>query len=126
MILKHLGTSCAGLLLLAAFLGAQPTFAASSPAAERFDQLDTNKDGKLVLEEFRAAFPSLTEQAFVVIDKNGDGAVERAEWVEFTEGHGRGMQPAPDRGAPMNNIPGDPIIPPLDSADLPLMRPPGM
>lgn len=89
---------------------------------ERFVQMDTNKDGKVVLEEFTTAFPNMNENAFVVIDKNGDKGIDEAEWIEFSRSHGSRPQ---DRGAPMNNIPGDPLIPPPDSNDLPLMRPPG-
>lgn len=101
-----------------------PAYAAG-PAQDKFDQMDANKDGKVVLEEFKAVFPNMTEQAFEVIDLNNDKVIERAEWLQFTEGHARGDRPGmPDRGAPMNNIPGDPLIPPVDSNDLPLMRPP--
>lgn len=100
--------------------------------ADRFAAMDKNGDGRVVIEEFRAAFPGMNEQAFAVIDTNGDGGIERAEWAAFTENHAAGMRPGqggpmgmrPERGAPMNNMPGDPIIPPPDSADLPLMRPP--
>lgn len=88
----------------------------------RFTQMDTNGDGKVVLEEFRAAFPNMNEKGFAVIDANADNGIDRAEWIAFVENHGRGMRPR--EGAPMNNMPGDPLIPPPDSADLPLMRPP--
>lgn len=90
---------------------------------QRFVQMDVNKDGKVVLEEFNAYFPSMHQRAFVIIDKNGDKAIDETEWLEFVMGHGA-PQSAPERGAPMNNIPGDPLIPPPDSNDLPLMQPP--
>lgn len=90
-------------------------------AEDRFDVMDIDHDGKVVIEEFRAAYPNMNEQAFVIIDKNGDKGIERAEWIAFTANHGRDEQ---SRGAPMNNIPGDPMIPPPDSSDLPLVRPP--
>ncbi len=91
---------------------------------DRFSVMDVNKDGRVVIEEFRAAFPNMNENAFGVIDLNGDGAIEQAEWAQFMEGHSKGMSMPPEKGAPMNNIPGDPLIPPVDSSDLPLMRPP--
>lgn len=117
-------------LVISAGLGAlllmpgQMGCAQSKPQPEpqdRFVIMDANGDDKVVIEEFRAAFPNMNENAFVVIDKNGDKVIDRVEWAEFMENHGK---PAPERGAPMNNIPGDPLIPPVDSSDLPLMRPP--
>lgn len=88
---------------------------------DRFVEMDTNGDGKVVLEEFAQANPNMNEQAFIIIDKNSDKGIDRVEWLEFSQNHGR---PPRREGAPMNNIPGDPLIPPPDSSDLPLMRPP--
>lgn len=88
---------------------------------DRFARMDVNGDGKIVMEEFSSANPNMSDQAFVIIDKNGDKQIDRVEWLEFTANHGR---PGREKGAPMNNIPGDPLIPPPDSSDLPLMRPP--
>lgn len=105
---------------------AMPPRGGGMAGAERFDQMDANKDNKVVLEEFRAAFPNMNEKAFDVIDINGDKAIDRTEWLEFSAGHARGAMPQGmrEKGAPMNNIPGDPLIPPPDSSDLPLMQPP--
>ena len=89
---------------------------------DSFAVMDANGDGKVTIEEFRTANPNMTEQAFVIVDKNGDKGISREEWAIFMEDHGRSL--APRRGAPMNNIPGDPLIPPPDSSDLPLARPP--
>ena len=98
--------------------------------ADRFAAMDRNGDGKVVIEEFQAASPGMSERAFAVIDSNGDGAIERAEWDAFMTGHAAGVppqgmaMPQPETAPRLNNIPGDPLIPPPDSADLPLMRPP--
>ncbi|MDY3810659.1 EF-hand domain-containing protein [Desulfovibrio porci] len=118
----------AGLLALPTLTRAADDPAKAAPR-DKFEEMDTNKDGKVVLEEFQAAFPNMKESAFVVIDKNGDGAIERVEWDEFLKGHAAGMKPGmggmpPKMGAPMNNMPGDPIIPPPGSADMPLVTPP--
>lgn len=110
-----------GALLVCGQIGCAAQKPAPPVMQERFIQMDTNGDGKVVLEEFRTAFPNMNENAFIVIDKNGDKGIDSTEWLEFTQNHAR---PAPERGAPMNNIPGDPLIPPPDSNDLPLMRPP--
>ena len=99
-------------------------------AADRFAAMDKNGDAKVVIEECQEARPGMSERAFAVIDSNGDGAIERAEWDVFMKGHAAGVppqgmtMPQPETAPRMNNIPGDPIIPPPDSADLPLMRPP--
>lgn len=101
-------------------------------ADDRFTAMDKDGDGRVVLEEFRAAYPGMSERAFVVIDSNGDGGIERAEWATFMQSHAAGMPPegmngikgSPDHAPRMNTMPGDPMIPPPGSADLPLMRPP--
>lgn len=123
-------------ILLGAALGiimASPVQISCSPAAstsqntpglERFIVMDTNHDGKVVLEEFQAALPNMNENAFVVIDKNKDNGIDEVEWEEFVRTHGAGGGNMPQRGVPMNNIPGDPLIPPPDSNDLPLVQPP--
>lgn len=102
-----------------------------SGGGDRFAAMDKNGDGKVVIEEFQAAQPGMSERAFAVIDGNGDGAIERAEWDVFMQGHASGARPQnlpsmppPETAPQLNNIPGDPLIPPPDSADLPLMRPP--
>lgn len=120
-----------GLAISALFLA--PCQTACSPRADsqpepvleqdRFVKMDTNGDGKVVLEEFRAAFPNMNEQAFVLIDRNKDNAIDRVEWAEFMDNHGKSQQ-MPSGASRMNNMPGDPLIPPVDSSDLPLMRPP--
>lgn len=104
--------------------------AAHATAGDRFAAMDKNGDGKVVIEEFQESAPGMSERAFAVIDSNGDGAIERAEWDAFMQGHAAGVppqgmtMPRPETAPSLNNIPGDPLIPPPDSADLPLMRPP--
>ena len=115
---------------LAASGAHKPGHAAHAAAPDRFAAMDKNGDGKVVIEEFQSASPGMSERAFVVIDSNGDGAIERAEWDSFMQGHAAGVPPQgmttpqPETAPRLNNIPGDPLIPPPDSADLPLMRPP--
>lgn len=119
----------AGLLALPGLARAADERAQAAPG-DKFEAMDANQDGKVVLEEFQAAFPHMKESAFVVIDKNGDGAIGRVEWDEFLKGHAAGMKPGmggmPPRqsGATMNNMPGNPLIPPPGSADMPLVTPP--
>lgn len=109
-------------VLLSGFLFSACANSAASQG--RFGKMDTNGDGKVVLEEFQIANPGMNENAFMLIDLNNDGAIDSNEWASFMDSHGRnGMLPRQERGAPMNNIPGDPLIPPMDSNDLPLMQP---
>lgn len=123
---KILFGSALGLcLLIPCQGGCAATEPSPPPEKDRFVQMDVNGDGKVVIEEFTRSFPNMSENAFVVIDKNGDKGITREEWAAFMEGHAKGSMPGMrDRGAPLNNIPGDPLIPPPDSNDLPLMRPP--
>ena len=119
----------AGLLALPALQARAADDPAKAASKDKFEEMDKNKDGKVILEEFQASFPNMKESAFVVIDKNGDGAIDRVEWDEFLKGHAAGMKPGmggmpPQMGAPMNNMPGDPMIPSPDSADMPLVTPP--
>ena len=119
---RLLTSAARGACLLAPVYGcARDETPPPAPMPDRFALMDINNDGKVVIEEFRQASPDMNEQAFLIIDKNGDKAIDRAEWVALMETHGSGQ---PREGAPMNNIPGDPMIPSPDSADLPLVRPP--
>jgi Ca2+-binding EF-hand superfamily protein len=57
---------------------------AQKRAAERFDQADGNKDGKLSKEELEKTFPYMAEK-FSELDKDKDGFLN---WEEFI-GHDR-------------------------------------
>ncbi|HOQ89103.1 MAG TPA: EF-hand domain-containing protein [Candidatus Hydrogenedentes bacterium] len=80
MKMKHL-TGIAVLITMLAACGvaaAQQASPATPPAPSpqgRAAQADTNKDGKLSLEEAKAAFPNMTEERFKALDKNGDGFI---------------------------------------------------
>lgn len=127
MLFFHAGE---GMASPAAHKAGHAAHAAHAGGADRFAAMDRNGDGKVVIEEFQSASPGMSERAFAVIDGNGDGAIERAEWDVFMKGHAAGVppqgmgMPQPETAPRLNNIPGDPLIPPPDSADLPLMRPP--
>lgn len=117
-----LGAALGMALMAPAQSSCAPAQQDTPPPVDRFTVMDANRDGKVLLEEFQAASPNMNEQAFIMIDRNKDNAIDRVEWEEFIENHGSGMRR--QEGAPMNNIPGDPLIPPPDSSDLPLVRPP--
>jgi hypothetical protein len=57
---------------------------------QRFDSLDTNKDGQVTKEEFMATPHQRgnPEQMFKTVDVNGDGSLTKDE---FCSGKGKGM-----------------------------------
>ncbi len=48
--------------------------------AGRFDQRDSNKDGKIDITEFLAPQKARMEADFKAADTNGDGALSQEEW----------------------------------------------
>ncbi len=124
MKLLHIALA-AVLCLWAASAQANPA-ATDAPKVDKFELMDTNKDGKVSYEEFKAYFPNMREEAFAVIDKNGDKAIDRAEWDEFVSNHSSGHM-----GGSMGNMmggqggmPGNDMMPTPGSADMPLVTPP--
>lgn len=95
--------------------------AADSAPADKFTTTDADRNGSLSPEEFKAAFPGMRDEAFAVIDKNGDKAIDRAEWDAFvknhsagTMGHGNmGGMPAGD-GKPAPKCDAVPLVTPPD------------
>ncbi|MBO5491225.1 MAG: EF-hand domain-containing protein [Desulfovibrio sp.] len=77
------------LCLWGAPVAAVPAVAAVAPA-DKFAATDADKNGSLSPEEFKAAFPGMRDEAFAVIDKNGDKAIDRAEWDAFVKNHSAG------------------------------------
>ena len=124
MKLLHIAIA-AVLCLWAASAQANPA-ATDAPKVDKFELMDTNKDGKVSYEEFKAYFPNMREEAFAVIDKNGDKVIDRAEWDEFVSNHSSGHM-----GGSMGNMmggqggmPGNAMMPTPGSADMPLVTPP--
>ena len=80
---------------------------------DRFARMDTNKDGKVVYEELKAAFPDMREEAFTVIDKNKDKGIEREEWNAFMKNHAADTKGAEGTGGcPASSHP--PLVTPPD------------
>ena len=71
---------------------------------ERFDAMDTNKDGKVSKDEFLAAphYKDNAEQMFKAMDVNGRGYVTKDEFCSgkgMGRGTGGGMGQGPCKGA---------------------------
>ncbi|MEZ5779407.1 MAG: EF-hand domain-containing protein [Paracoccaceae bacterium] len=52
---------------------------AGMAAAQGLTDMDADGNGSLSLAELQAVYPSLTDEGFVAIDTNADGAVDEAE-----------------------------------------------
>ncbi len=59
-------------------------------SATNFEDLDTDKNGSVSFEEFKAVFPRTQEAGFKMLDKDGDGQLNEAEWAAFKDAH-KGM-----------------------------------
>ncbi|MGB3314460.1 MAG: EF-hand domain-containing protein [Albidovulum sp.] len=53
--------------------------------AQGVTDMDADGSGALSLEELQVAYPSATEDTFVTIDTNADGAVDEAELTAAVE-----------------------------------------
>ena len=62
-----------------------------APQEDTFTRMDTDKNGVISLQEFKAAFPNMRDEAFAAIDTNKDKVIDRAEWDAFVKNHAAGM-----------------------------------
>ncbi len=124
--MKPLHIALAAVLCLwAASAQANPS-AADAGKVDKFTMMDTNKDDKVSYEEFKAFYPNMREEAFTMIDKNGDKVIDRAEWDEFVSNHSSGRM-----GGGMGGMMGgqgamgdSSMMPNPGSAEIPLVTPP--
>ena len=114
----------AALVLMASPAQAMPGMGGGGGSADKYSQMDTNKDGKVSREEFKALFPNMREEAFVAIDKDGDGFISIDEWNAFMKDHSSGMRPNRGMGGGPMGAPGDPMMPNPGNPELPLVTPP--
>lgn len=70
--------------------GAGPAMAGGEAGMDKFARMDTDGNGALSREEFKAAIPNIRDEAFAAIDENGDQAIGRDEWLAFLRGHAAG------------------------------------
>jgi len=122
--MKYLSFAAAAVLCLWAAAAQAAPDATAQPQADKpdkFAMMDTNKDGKVTYEEFKACFPDMREEAFTVIDKNGDKVIDREEWDAFVKNHASGHMGGMMGG---NGMPGNATMPNPGSANMPLVMPP--
>lgn len=74
-------------------------------ADEKYGQMDTNKDDKVTLEEFQAAYPKMQPAAFEGIDSNKDKSISHEEWHTFMSQHGMGRAGGGGMGGGMGGMP---------------------
>ena len=83
---------------------------------ERFKKLDTNNDGSISLDEFKAGPMGKHEDIFKKMDTNSDGKVTLEEFKAFHPQHAPGGAGAPGKGAPHKGAPHTPPAAPATPA----------
>ena len=89
-------------------------------AKDKFTASDVDGNGLLSPEEFKTAFPGMRDEAFTVIDKNKDKAIDRTEWNAFAQNHSAKIM---GRGS-MNSMPSSNGTPTSPNNSVPLVTPP--
>ena len=78
----------------ALFLGGKHVLAQDRPAPggpqhDKFDAMDTNKDGKISHDEYMAYHQKLSEERFKALDADSNGFVTREEYQKARELKGK-------------------------------------
>lgn len=97
------------------------TAARTSDPVARFNDMDSDHDGKMTWEEFSAARPNLNRNAFDIIDSSRDGHIDLEEWKAFSAGHS-GSVTMPDMEKMMKAMRGAGDA--AGGAGMPLVMPP--
>ncbi len=102
------------LLILALMLGmashAQANPNASNQAdaiQKKYNQMDTNLDGKVTIEEFKALYPTMKSNVFDIIDSNNDNVIDTKEWEAFQLQHTMDMKREQKKEKPHQMSSGD-------------------
>ena len=95
-----LAAAVALLVLGAQDAPAMPGMGGGAGGGSRFDAMDTDKNGSLSQEEFKKAFPNMTDAAFKTIDADGNGGISHEEWADFMRQHAMGKAGVPRGGMP--------------------------
>ncbi len=88
-------------LSLATFAHAMPGMDGKAPgktaegmsnATEKYTKMDSNGDKDVSVEEFKAAYPQMTDAVFGIINKDGKDGISLEEWMTFQTTHMQGMK----------------------------------
>ncbi len=63
-----------------------------SNASEKYTKMDSNADKSVSAEEFKAAYPQMTDAVFGIIDKDSKDGISLEEWMTFQSDHMQGMK----------------------------------
>lgn len=99
---------------------------AAGMAADRFSEMDKDKNEQITWEEFEAAMPQMRKSAFESIDTDKNGVISRAEWDVFKTTHGmkgKGMPPAAMEASPSKKEAMPLIRPPVAGEKMPEAKP---
>lgn len=100
---KHIGMSLGIALLLAMQGGAWAHEGMGGNHENMMEQADTNHDGKISHDEFKAAHEKRMEEMFKKLDANGDGAIDKDEMHKGREMMRERMKEHMQKRQEMNN-----------------------
>ncbi len=63
-----------------------------SNASEKYTKMDSDADKNVSSEEFKTAYPQMTEAVFGIIDKDKNNGISLEEWMSFQSTHMQGMK----------------------------------
>ncbi len=88
-------------LSISSFAHAMPGMEGAAPgktsdlmtnASEKYTKMDSNADKSVSVEEFKVAYPQMTDAVFGIIDKDNKDGISMEEWMAFQSTHMQGMK----------------------------------
>ena len=107
-----------------AALRANPVSSDAVLVDARFAALDADGNGRVTWEEFHNTNESISRQGFDIIDTNKNGELSLEEWRAFSSNHGMGIPMPPSRVTLPAGPLDPPVAPKPGEPSLPLIMPP--